>query len=128
MVELWLVVEPQVNNTLYWAKEFFYSASFSVEELNKIGECNNNQWCSVVCRVLGPVYKGPDKFGTSPLQDLIGSAPKRSHESGPKLFQIARPFTWDRIVHQIAEIAAVFVERHLVVEDESLPKSRNIKE
>ena len=31
MVELWLVVEPQVNNTLYLAKEFFYSASFSVE-------------------------------------------------------------------------------------------------
>ena len=38
MVELWLVMEPQVNNTLYWAKEFFYSASFSVEELNEIGE------------------------------------------------------------------------------------------
>ena len=38
MVELWLVVEPQVNNTLYWAKEFFYSASFSVEELNETGE------------------------------------------------------------------------------------------
>ena len=39
MVELWLVVEPQVNNnTLYWAKEFFHSASFSVEELNEIGE------------------------------------------------------------------------------------------
>ena len=37
MVELWLVVEPQVN-TLYWAKGFFYSASFSVEELNEIGE------------------------------------------------------------------------------------------
>ena len=35
---LWLVVESQVNNTLYWAKEFFYSASFSVEELNEIGE------------------------------------------------------------------------------------------
>ena len=35
MVELWLVVEPQVNNnTLYWA----HSASFSVEELNEIGE------------------------------------------------------------------------------------------
>ena len=29
---------PQVNNTLYWAKEFFYSASSSVEELNEIGE------------------------------------------------------------------------------------------
>ena len=27
-----------MNNTLYWAKEFFYSASFSVEELNEIGE------------------------------------------------------------------------------------------
>ena len=38
MVELWLVVEPQVNNTLYWAKYFFYNASFSVEELNGIGE------------------------------------------------------------------------------------------
>ena len=38
MVKLWLVVEPQVNKTLYWAKEFFYSASFSVEELNEIGE------------------------------------------------------------------------------------------
>ena len=38
MVELWLVVERQVNNTLYWAKESFYSALFSVEELNEIGE------------------------------------------------------------------------------------------
>ena len=38
MVELWLVVEPQVNNTLYWAKKFFYSASFSVAELNEIRE------------------------------------------------------------------------------------------
>ena len=38
MVELWLVVEPQVNNTFYRAKEFFYSASFSVEELNEIKE------------------------------------------------------------------------------------------
>ena len=27
-----------MNNTLYSAKEFFYSASFSVEELNEIGE------------------------------------------------------------------------------------------
>ena len=36
--------------------------------------------------VLGPVYTGPDKFGTGPLRDLIGSVPKRSHESGPKLF------------------------------------------
>ena len=27
-----------MNNTLYWAKEFFYSASFSVEELNEIRE------------------------------------------------------------------------------------------
>ena len=27
-----------MNNTMYWAKEFFYSASFSVEELNEIGE------------------------------------------------------------------------------------------
>ena len=77
---------------------------------------------------LGPVYTGPDKFGTGPLRDLIGSAPKRSHESGPKLFQIARPFTWDRIVRQIAKIIAVFVETHLVVEDESLPKSQNIEE
>ena len=68
---------------------------------------------------------GPDKFGTGPLQDLIGSVPNRSHESGPKLFQIARLFTWDRIIHQIAKITAVFVERHLVVEDESLPKSQN---
>ena len=40
MVELWLVVEPQVSNTLYWAKEFFtvLPGSFSVEELNEIGE------------------------------------------------------------------------------------------
>ena len=80
------------------------------------------------CLILGPVYAGPDKFGTGPLWDLIGSAPKLSHESGPKLFQIARPFTWDRIVHQIAKIIAVFVERHLVVEDESPPKSQNIEE
>ena len=77
---------------------------------------------------LGLVYTGPDKFGTGPLRYLIGSAPKRSHESGPKLFQIARPFTWDRIVHQIAKITAVFVERHLVAEDESLPKSQSIEE
>ena len=41
---------------------------------------------------LGPVYMGLDKFGTGPLRDLIGSVPKRSHESGAKLFQIARPF------------------------------------
>ena len=72
--------------------------------------------------ILGPVYTGPDKFGTGPLQDLIGSVPKHSHESGPKLFQIARPFTW------VAKITAVFVERHLVVEDESPPKSQNIEE
>ena len=38
---------------------------------------------------------GPDKFGTGPLRDLIGSVPKRSHEGGPKVFQTARPFqTW----------------------------------
>ena len=72
---------------------------------------------------LGPVYTGPDKFWTDPLRDLIGSVPKRSHESSPELFQIARPFTWDRIIHQIAKITAVFVERHLVVEEESPPKS-----
>ena len=30
MVELWLVVEPQVNNTLYWAKEFFTVLRFRV--------------------------------------------------------------------------------------------------
>ena len=78
----------------------------------------------------GPVYTGPEKFGTGPLRDLIGSVPKRSHESGPKLFQIARPLTfiWDRIIHQIAKITPVFVERYLVVEDESLPKSQNIEE
>ena len=76
----------------------------------------------------GPVYTGPDKSGTGPLRDQIGSVPKRSHESGPKLFQIARPFTWDWIVHQIAKITAVFVERHRVVEDESPPKSQNIEE
>ena len=74
----------------------------------------------------GPVYTGLDNFWVSPLQDLIGSVPKHSHESSPKLFQIARPFTGDWIVHQIAKITAVFVERHLVVEDESLPKSQNI--
>ena len=27
-----------MNNTLYWAKEFFYNVSFSVGELNEIGE------------------------------------------------------------------------------------------
>ena len=65
MVELWLVVEPQVNNTLYWAKEFFYSASFSVEGLNEIGEYNNNQWYSVVYRIFlltgFSIYKGEYK-------------------------------------------------------------------
>ena len=65
---------------------------------------------------------GPDKFGTGLLQDLIGSGPEPSHEGGPKVFQTARPFTWDRKIHQIAKVTAVFVERHLVVEDESLPK------
>ena len=63
----------------------------------------------------------PSLHGTGPLRDLIGSVPKRSHESGPKLFQIARPFTW--IIHQIAKVTAEFVERHPVVEDESPPKS-----
>ena len=77
---------------------------------------------------LGPVYMGPDKFGTSPLRDQIGSVPNRSHESGPNLFQIARPLTWDRIVHQIAKITAVFVERHLVVENECPQKSQDIEE
>ena len=71
---------------------------------------------------------GPDKFETGPLRDLIGSVPKRSHESDPKLFQIARLFTWDRIIDEIAKITAVFVERHLVVEDKSPPKSQNIEE
>ena len=70
---------------------------------------------------------GPDKFGTGPLRDLIGSVPKRSHESGPKLFQVARPFTWDWIIHQIAKITVVFVERHLVDEDESPPKSQKMR-
>ena len=41
-----------MNNTLCCAKEYFYNASFSVEELNEIGEYNNNQWCSVVYRIL----------------------------------------------------------------------------
>ena len=31
-----------MNNTLYWAKEFFYSASFSVEGLNEIGRPSLN--------------------------------------------------------------------------------------
>ena len=38
MVELRLVVEPQVNNTSILGKIIFYSTSFSVEELNEIGE------------------------------------------------------------------------------------------
>ena len=38
MVELWLVVEPQVNDTSILGKIIFYSTSFSVEELNEIGE------------------------------------------------------------------------------------------
>ena len=54
-----------MNNTLYWAKEFFYSASFSVEELNEIGEYNNNQWCSVVYRIFSltglSIYTGEYK-------------------------------------------------------------------
>ena len=66
---------------------------------------------------------GLDKFGTGPLWDLIGSVPKRSHEGGSKVFQTARPFTWDRIIHQIAKVTAVFVERHLVVEDKRTPRS-----
>ena len=72
---------------------------------------------------------GLDKFGSGPLRDLIGSVPKHSHESGPKLLQTARPLnTWDQIVHQIAKITVVLAERHLVVEDESPPKSQNIEE
>ena len=66
---------------------------------------------------------GLDKFGTGPLWDLIESIPKRSQESSPKLFQRARLLTWDQIIHQIAKVTAVFVERYLVVENESLPKS-----
>ena len=66
---------------------------------------------------------GPDKFGTGPLRDLIGSVPKRSQEGGPKVFQTARPFTWDRTIHQIGKVTAVFAERYIVVEDESPPKS-----
>ena len=65
---------------------------------------------------------GRDKFGTGPLRDLIRSIPKRSHKGSPKVFKTARPFTWDRIIHQIAKVTAVFVERHLVVEDERPPK------
>ena len=76
---------------------------------------------------LGPVYTGPDKSGTSPLRVLIGSVPKCSHKSGPKLFQTARPFTWDQIIHQIVKITAVFVERHLVVEEESPPKVKILR-
>ena len=41
----------------------------------------------------------PSLHGTGPLRDLNGSVPKCSHESSPKWFQIARPFTWDRIIH-----------------------------
>ena len=41
------------------------------------------------------------------------------------MFQIARPFTWDRIIHKIP---AVFLERDLVVEDESPTASPNIEE
>ena len=40
MVESWLVLEPQVNNIKKDiappAKEFFYGASFAVEELSKL--------------------------------------------------------------------------------------------
>ena len=61
---------------------------------------------------------GPGKYLTGLLRDLNGSIPKHSHESGPKLFQVARPFTWDWIIHWITKITAVFVERHLVVEGE----------
>ena len=43
------------------------------------------------------------------------------------MFQTARPFTWDRIIHQIAKVTAVFVERHLVVEDESPPKFKILR-
>ena len=45
------------------------------------------------------------------------------------MFQTARPFTRDRIIHRIAKVTAVFeiVERHLVVEDESPPKVKILK-
>ena len=43
------------------------------------------------------------------------------------MFQTARPFAWDRIIHQIAKVTAVFVERHLVVEDESPPKVKILR-
>ena len=63
MVELWLVVEPQVNNTLYWAKEFFYSASFSVEELNEIRETQGGGGtCQNFDRDARPIFLGL-KFG-----------------------------------------------------------------
>ena len=40
MVELWLVVEPHSTGEqhIVLGKRIFYSASFSVEELNEIGE------------------------------------------------------------------------------------------
>ena len=43
------------------------------------------------------------------------------------MFQTARPFTWDRIIHQIAKVTAVFVERDLVVEDESPQKVKILR-
>ena len=43
------------------------------------------------------------------------------------MFQTARPFTWDRIIQQIAKVTAVFVERHLVVEDESPQKVKILR-
>ena len=70
---------------------------------------------------------GPGKHGTSPLRDLNGSVAWRSDESGPKLFQIARSFTWNRIIHWVAKITAVFVERHRVVEGKSLPENQKYR-
>ena len=49
--------------------------------LARIQEPNTNLISCKLATSLGPVYTGPDKFGTGPLRDLIGSVPKRSHES-----------------------------------------------
>ena len=87
---------------------------------NLLYNINRHDW--------GMIYMGPGKYGTGPLWDLNGSVPKRSHESSPKLFQIARPFTWDWIIHWIARITAVFVEGILWLRAKVCQKSGNIEE
>ena len=114
-------------NIITWIKKFHVVRLITVFNMSHFLHClesvTSNLWNSeTVAMTLRPRLQG-----TGPLRDLIGSVPKRSHESGPKLFLIARPFTWDRIIHQIAKITAVFVGRHLLLRTKARQKVKVLR-